>query len=502
MSTRTDYLDLVLPELNEFINSWNAPVNQNMESIDDFCSDLYESLVGSSATGTWSMLRGSLASLADRLDVSINADGTLDLSGSPDLLAIGSSSYYGEPGSPVDRLDDTDGLLYGASLPITGGRFSTSLPIGYPHADLDAGVAIRTASFGVSKEHIASPFQGSAWSPGLVDGGASNLMTPEATNRVKFNAGTTPAILNIDGYVFRLREDVVFDYASASFSAGDYLWFYVERVDANYNTANFKYGATPAARDLRVLQGNAIGGGTGSTSGSDFTAPTATFMNGGAAGGIARVREGDVLVITGAAAGDYVVDSVTNDTNLVIKGTFKTDVGGLTWSIRDNWHPNLGVVSVVDAAARPPLVAGRVYIGRGIHAASGGPTSLFNFTRGGVYDSGWVTATNPQTFDHELGALPSSVDVWVRVNDAGRVYRPVVRRQVLTNLTITGAFPVGGDRKYATMLFPSLYVHASEFNVTTALVNALTDPVVAEAYFTDSAGVDQPTAQIRIVARR
>src|SRR5689334_20190430 len=95
MASFTDFLALTLPELNEFVNTWHQPVNQNMELIDDFLSDLHASLVGSSATSTWADLRGSLASLAARLDVSINADGTLDISGSAEVLGMATSAVKG-----------------------------------------------------------------------------------------------------------------------------------------------------------------------------------------------------------------------------------------------------------------------------------------------------------------------------------------------------------------------------------------------------------------------
>jgi hypothetical protein len=501
MSTRTNFLDLVLPELNEFINTWNAPVNQNMESIDDFCEDLFESLVGSSATSTWAALRGSLASLATRLDVSINADGTIDLSASPDLLAIAASSYTGQFSSPVDRLNDGDRVTYNGGLPVTGDRFSpipSSGPTaGFPHSDLESGIAIRDAHFGISGEQAASPHLSAPWSPGLVTGGGGTFVTSPSTGKVQFNGLASPTVFNIDGHVFRLREDVILDYATIAPPPvnGQYVWFFVDRNDGGYNDATFKYGAAVLAKDLRRLQS----GVAGATSGSTFTDAAALFNT----APLGVVREGDPLVIpSGGAAGTYVVDSITNNTTLIIKGTFKANLSGLTWRIQDDWHPNLGAVAVATAAGRPPFVAGRVYIARGIHNTGGPTTSIVTFRSGGVYDSGWTTASDPQTFPHNLGAVPSSVEIWVRASSTGQAYRPLVRRAVMTNLTITGIAPVGGDRKYATFLFPSMYVRSDEVDATVALINLSTDPVVPVAFFTDSAGIDWVAGQIRVVARR
>jgi hypothetical protein len=503
MSTRTDFLDLILPELNEFINTWNAPVNQNMESIDDFCSDLYESLVGSSATSTWAALRGSLASLSLRLDVSINADGTIDLSASPDLLAIATSAYHGQFSTPVNRLNDTDDRIYDSSQPAVGGRFvpipATGPTAGFPHESLDSGIAIRAMDFGVSgAQPISSPQR--PWAPGLVTGGGGTFITGVSESKVQLNGLAAPAVFNIDGYVFRLREDILLDYALLSPIANQYVWIFVDRVEGNYNNANFRYGTAVLAKDLRRLQS---GSGTGQTSGSVFQATGSLFNT----ALIGRVKSGDVLIIdSGAAAGEYVIDAldgVTPDTKLTIKGTFKANLSGLTWHIKDNWHPNIGaVITGTDATVRPTFVAGRVYIGRVKHQVAAAPIEVVTFTPGGVYDSGWIVPTFPQTLPHNLGAFPSFVDVWVRENSSSRAYRPLVRRQVLTNFDTVNAVVDPGDPKTATLLFPSMYLHTSDLTVIADLLNASTDPLKPVAFFTDSAGVDKVAGEMRIVARR
>lgn len=503
MSTRTAFLDLILPELNEFINTWHSPVNQNMESIDDFCNDLYESLVGSSATATWAALRGSLASLATRLDVSINADGTIDLSASPDLLAIAVSAYTGQFSTPVNRLNDTDDRLYDSGQPAVGGRFvpipATGPTAGFPHESIDSGIAIRAADFGANgAQPISSPQR--PWAPGLMTGGGGTFITGVSDSKVQFNGLAAPAIFNIDGYVFRLREDILFDYALLTPIVNQYVWLFIDRIEGNYNNANFRYGTAVAAKDLRRLQS---GAGTGQTSGSVFQAPGALFNT----ALIGRIKSGDVLVIdSGAAAGEYaidVLDGITPDIKLTIKGTFKANLSGLTWHIQDNWHPNLGaVITGTDPTVRPAFVAGRVYIGRVKHQVAAAPIEVVTFTAGGVYDSGWIVPTFPQTLPHNLGALPSSVDVWVRENSASHAYRPLVRRQVLTNFDTVNAVVDPGDPKTAILLFPSLFVHTTEVSVITDLLNATTDPLKPVAFFTDSAGIDKVAGEMRIVARR
>ena len=41
MPTSTTFLNLTLPELNEFVDSWHTVVNGNMETLDDFLDDLF-----------------------------------------------------------------------------------------------------------------------------------------------------------------------------------------------------------------------------------------------------------------------------------------------------------------------------------------------------------------------------------------------------------------------------------------------------------------------------
>jgi len=516
MSSRSNFLNLILPELYEFVNSWNAPINQNMESIDDFCEDLSDSLIGTSATSTWAALRGSLGSLASRLDVSINADGTLDLSSSPDLLNIAESAYEGSFASPVARLNNTDGILYDAGSPTNSGRFSpipalNAAGAGYPHGGAVDALALSGAGFGQSLEQGASPYSLRGWAPGLVVGGGSPFVTGVGAYRIRFNAGSS-ALINIDGYAFRLREDVELDYASVAPTNGHYVWVYAERVEASYTTSPLlKFagtGATSSVKDLRRLQPLTVAT-DGSTSGNLFEAPSAKFLTATPIG-IGKVKPGDVLVIeSGLAAGSYVIaDPLLSETTLNIEGVFAEDVSGAPWHIQDNWHPHFGVVSTGSslATSRPPKVEGRVYLA--CFVETGALLTPTNLAPGAVWDSGWLTGTTT-VFTHNLGSNPSSVDVWCRVAASpGEVYRPIVQREFMTSLAITGIAPVGGDRKHAPFLVPSLYVKSTEMVTTLTLLNANPDTLAASpqpvALFTDGTGTDRLAAacEIRVVVRR
>ena len=69
MPAFTDFLNLSLPAFGEFVDSWNEPANQNFEDIDNWTEELHDNLVSGGTGSTWAALRGTLNSLAERLDV-------------------------------------------------------------------------------------------------------------------------------------------------------------------------------------------------------------------------------------------------------------------------------------------------------------------------------------------------------------------------------------------------------------------------------------------------
>jgi len=511
MPKQTSFLSLILPEKNEFVDSWNDPVNQNSEDIDSWIEDLYDSLVGTSSTSTWSSLRGSHGSLAARLNVSINSDGTINVSSSPDILDMSTSEVRGQFSGPRDRLNDSDHQMFDARQPVADGRFSPMASggpsAGFPGEDLDAGMALRSADFGASSDSpLGSPMMPSA--PGLVRGGASSLITGTAEHQVTFHADTTPAIFNIDGYIFRIREQIQLDYALLSPAAGNYVWIFAERNDASYGTSSYRYSQDGgfASKDLRRRQE----GSDGLTSGSVFTSSSAKFTT----AILGKVKEGDTLVIEGGdAAGSYVINAIdltSTDTKLTVKGIFKADLSGLSWHVLDNAIPNIGaVVTDSDPTTEPPFVAGRVYIGRALHVVSSPPDPVVPFADCGVFDSGWQAVTaagiaaSGASYDHNLGAIPSSVEIQFRVDPQSDAYEPIVRRTFVTNVTgLTDGDAAVGSISNAVVYIPSTQWKSSNTTLVVSLKNSFTDPSVAEALFTDISGADQISGEMRVIARR
>ncbi len=506
----TTFLELTLPELNEFLNKWHEPVNQNNETIDDWLSDLNAALVGSGASSAWTSLVGSMANLAERLDVSINADGTIDVAGTPGVLEMATSAVRGASASPSARLNAGDFEAYAGAQPVVGGRF-VPMPFAgptaaFPPETMASAMALSSADFsGPLGNAIPGPFV--PWAPGLMMGGANPLISGLAIGQVRITADAPAAIFNIDGYIFRLREIIDLDWNLLAPPDLSYVWVYVSRVEADYGNANFRYkgpGGVIAVKDLRTLQSGADGVASTST----FTSATGLFNT----ALLGKVKQGDTLVITNtAAAGEYVInalDGTTPDTKFTIKGLFPAAASGASWYIRDNWHPTIGaVVTDTDPTTLPAQVAGRVYIARFKHNVAIAPSSALIFAKGGVFDSGWLpvdaSTDFPKTIIHNLGTYPSDVQVWFRVDaTSNRQYRGVVQRQIVTTVDESDTTLDPGDTKTTTLLVPSVYVHTSEINVTVQVLNVSSDPAYPDALFTDSSNVDQTAGEMRVIARR
>lgn len=524
MASLSDFLKLSLPAFNEFIDSWGDVNNQNFETVDDWLLGLRQALVGDSSPAiNWTGLTGNLSSLSARL-VAIDADGNIDLSGATELVGLSQSvvrgNFYeldGVTPSSRYRLEDSDFELHAANQPFADGRFANgdaggAPTLAYPHENIDAAMAYRTRDFGTDTNHpMAAPQK--PWGPGLVQGGDSAYVTAPATaGQVTLAfSGTAPAVFNIDGYLFRVREPILFDYSLIGAINNDWVWIYVSRDEASYDDENFKYSepaGTPAKKDLRKLKTgtDGIAANPADPAGSTFTSASSAFDT-----APWRVRPGDTLVIeSGANQGSYVINTVAA-TVLTINGRFPSAIGGNTFHVLDNWMPNIGaVVAGTNTYDEPAYEPGRVYIGRIKHNSGGAGTSPKTWRRTGVYDSGWVTRSATQLltgydFDHDLGVIPSRVEVMCRVADTGRTHKPIVRRTYLVDFDTANTTVEGSDPKPQLLLAPSMFYDTDEVQLTLYTYNASPDAnggAEAVALFTDSAGADQASGEVRVICWR
>ncbi|NIR25707.1 MAG: hypothetical protein GWN77_01800, partial [Gammaproteobacteria bacterium] len=86
MATKTNFLELTLPDNGEYVDNWDTVVNANFEELDEHLDDLNTDLVGT--TGATGNLKGTKTSLEERLDEGLNSDGTPNLDNSPDFEAL------------------------------------------------------------------------------------------------------------------------------------------------------------------------------------------------------------------------------------------------------------------------------------------------------------------------------------------------------------------------------------------------------------------------------
>jgi len=511
MPSQTEFLKLTLPALNEFINTWWQPLNENFETIDDYLKELTDALVGT--TGNLELLGGDFDSLAERLDVAIADDGTIDLSSSPDLAALASSVVYGNQATPGARFDLSDLEMFDARSPAYGDRFSITptalgnLDVGLAHRDRDSGLG--------SSNPLGSPVR--EFVHGMVASANDALLSGTGIGQVTFagvaiGSGVTWPIFNIDGFLFRVRESIVVDFANlGGLTNGDLVYLYVERRD--YANASIRYrGSTDidgnlAVKDLRTLQSGVDGViGTGIGADSIFTSAGAKFST----AKLGQVLPGDELVITGGgAAGTYPIASVDSDTQIHVIGKIKqTGVSGQTWAIKDNHHPNIGVVRAGGATTPPAFQAGRAYIGECIYSSSGSPTSVKTYAKSGVYDSGWsstITHTAfPVTLPHNLGIEPTSVEVWFRAAANGPVFKPLVNIAVVSAFNVANSAVDPSDPTYFNLQLPSVHVKSDRNNVVLTLINqGVTNPTsTTPAMFVDQTGVNVDSGQYRVIVRR
>lgn len=489
MASKTDFLKLTLPAFNEFIDSWGDTLNQNLEDIDDWMSSLHAALVTTGGTDNWSELTGNLSTLATRLAGAIDDDG--NLIGTAALGAIEDANYRGNAfADATERLDSSDSELYEAGAPFTGTRNVAGVPAaGFPRTRIEDASAAQSRLLATnSAEFMLSPGAPFATAQGLVTGGSEPFISLPSLGEFQLGVSGAPAIFNIDGYLFRLRESLKVDYSVLSPSNNEWIWFYVDRD--GYDTLGFAYSdpaGSPATKDLRKLRS---GTSTGTKSGSTFTVTGETFDS-----APYEVKAGDLLtILSETPPTSYVVASVDGPTQLTIEGVFRTSVGAANWEITDRSIPNIGAViptlNSTQSWARPDFVEGRAYIGRYQYNVG----NLSNFMRGGVYDSGWSTINNtgdfPKIFTHSLGVIPSRVEMWVRQSESDPAYRPIVRRQIQVDNTPT----------LSTLLLPSMQPKLTEQLVTLYLVN---DSLGNESLATDSAGSELTfPAELRFIAWR
>jgi hypothetical protein len=485
MATLTQFLQMILPANGEYPGSWGTVLDNDLQAVDAFLSVLRSRLDGGTASDTtYGSLVGSAASLAARLNVSINPDGTLNIADTPDVVVLATSIVNGFLATPSARFALTDREIFDARARALGNRYDPT--VATPGV-LDDGLALRSARYnGVAVGYddaaagVQTPIR--SFAAGTVVGGPANCVTTPGDGTVTIAGGSQAVLINIDGYPFRVRYNVVLDVggAPAPPAPGQVIYIFAERRD--YADANYLYrrfgAVVSTSADLRVVQS----GTDGASSGTTFTAGTGLFVTRG-------VQIGDILTITGGTnAGDYVVSSVGSDGTLSTFSPFPTNVTAMSWSISDEMSPSIGFLAAA-AGTNPPYQAGRTYLAEATFGAGPTLTNLLAYAKNGISQTvltGIAAGSSfPVTVNHNLGALPSSVEVFASATGLpnGVEYPPQAKHDPGNGMLIR---------------IPTILTRTSRTQAFLTMV----DPEVAKRLYTDESGTDVLAGALRIVVRR
>lgn len=377
MATKTDFLELTLPANNEFNNTWDTPINENFQAIDLAVEDISNEIQSA---------RFATTSLAAFLQVAHFSDGTLKPSDEQDEAR--NSPVYGddeggEDFTLTDRLDKSDFEIFYARE---------------NEEDLLTNLARRLSDVNYPDRVIDGPKD---------NNGAPNFLSSSGAEFL-LNGDPEEILLNIDGYLMKIRDDISVDvtgadgvkYLTAKKPATPFTLFDRSTQEAGATTTNALNNDK-----VQVLQ----------DTGQDYAN--------------ANVRPGMILRITNTQnAGDYVIDQVGFDGNadqLLIRGVFPSAIASINYVILDPLRPEFEVVTSYTPTK------GVCYIGQG-EFASGSLISDTAYAFKGKYESPYTSvdvSTLPNfnvTLNHNLGYIPKKIHIYAtETNDGESPHEPL-----------------------------------------------------------------------------
>jgi len=403
MANKTSFLELLLPELSEYRDIWNEPVNDNFTKIDTAIDDITTEVINS---------RQGKSSLLAYLQVSMNNDGSLKPT--IEVRQARNSFVFGHRDPVTDVLYSLKDRIRKADEEIWGAREGqTSL--------------LEELAF---REHQIT---------GMVVVGTKNVngyptwLSSSAAN-VIVNGSSTPIWFMIDGKLCRVRTQenvaitgaVGMKYVYAQYSATG-----VVIVDGDSGTP-----PPASANGTTSVDVN--------SEATLFTDVTRDFTT-------ENVEAGDVLtLLTGSDAGVYLVKEVAPGaivTQLKIQGLFP--VGGLS-SIDYTITDKVGVTLGFDTTLTPAI--GKLYIGEayfdGVAVATipsdTVSTRALHFKDTFVGEWRAIDVSSPTTFEeiYQHGLRSTILDVSVQVSQANDNSQPVEELslgQAISTLSYTPA---------------------------------------------------------------
>ena len=351
MSNKTaGNLQLNKPLNGEFQNNWDEPLNQNSDTVDAHVTELEDEVLAA---------RGNTGSLEERLVDAIDPDG--QLLPLPENVAARVSQASGRFNSEYARLNQGDAEILGVRA---GGLLMV---------DGLAAFFGRNARF---NRAVSGPVGGN---------NAANFLT-SAGSVFTIEGDPTPVLLNVGGYVQKVRIDAP--------------------TDLTGQAAGTKFIYATRGTTGRLVDSSIGDGTTGGTDLNQFQSLSAHFLSN-------KVAAGDFLNIqAGDNQGRYVVASVTDEHNLLIVGKFNIALGGIPFEIRDMLHPTVAFESTKVLSDTKCYLGECEFDGTNI-------TAIFTYAYNGEFESDWVavdvssTPTFLETFNHNLGVLPKDIKVLV-----------------------------------------------------------------------------------------
>jgi hypothetical protein len=359
MASKTPNLGLIKPARGEFEGSWDIPLNANADVLDGKMGDTITEVTNA---------RGSASSLADRLTVALNADGSLKAV--PEVTDARTSTVYSDQTSLDLRLEKGDREVYdarsGSTLLIDSLAFN---------ADDDVHNSVLSAPNGFLS------FTGA---------------------NVKVDGSVTSVVANINGYRQVVR---TLKSTTISGSAGTY-YIYLQRS----TTGEIILDRTGGGQNT-----GAVGIHSGDGKLRKLTDTTQNFNTIG-------VKPGDILEITSLSstnAGQYVVDSVLSNTEVLVLGLFVTTQSSLNYKITNPLAPTLTFTATVPAK-RFARVTDKIYIGRAVFDGTN-VTSVTSYALKGRFEQFFsITLSSgnfAQTVSHNIGYFPSKVQFFASQNN-------------------------------------------------------------------------------------
>ena len=490
MANVTTNLNLTLPGLGEFTNSWNIPLNANFTSIDTWAGAIQLEITNA---------RFSKSSLKGFLEVAHNSDGTLKAT--QEIINARNSYLYGFDHGPTED-DQLAGLSQTRDLETWKARaVSPSLRDALAYRSSLTPCKILNGSKNANSYPTWAGFTGA---------------------KVQIDGFVTPLILEIYGQICRVR---TLKEVTISGGAGTY---YIYADFQNDGVSTFSSGSGAAGEDdlgnVRWHQ----------DFGKNFTTED--------------VKVGDVLRYSSAPlAGDYLIDEVAPNGNndiLQIKSLFAASGSSIAYQIRDPLAVILGFAASETAAAGRGFIAEVDFDGVAVTAVRPrhfGDTFIGEWR---AVDVSGGAPTFEEIWNHNLGTDKLEITIQASIaNDGSQPVETLDMARISNTLGITtglGTMAVGvGSLVVSTALGtvavstntapPDVHTHGlvgtpsstvsgtpSLSGVPAATLTGGVVPysavaakytrsrvwvknVVSAAFFRDYSGVDRQTGYIRVI---